>query len=400
VARVQSYVNVASGPSVTDFVVNQLKLPISSRALSHEITADAPLNKVIMNIHVTDESSARAAAIANAVAFRLGTVVQALESAKSGNRGSPVSLSVTKPAVPPGSATQPRPSLNLGLALLVGLILGVAGARLRDQYDDRVRSLEELEGAIRCPVLATLPRDPLSLRRRRSEPFERDWLPRRAFAQLQASLPYLDLDNPPRSICITSASRGEGKTYVALNLAFALARSGQPVCLLEANLRFPSIFALLKLPRKVGLTSMLTGHEQVERVAQPVREGLSVIAAGPVPPNPGAVFGSEHARLAISRTEDAFGYTVLDTAPLVTVQDAQVCTLASATILVIRRGRTRRRDLARVLEGLSQVGVRPAGAVLTMERRRIVLKRVRDAIEPPQAKGAAVAATSMTRAQA
>ena len=376
--RVQSYVNVAAGPDVTDFVKKQLNLPMSATALSHEITADAPLNKVILNVHVTDKSAQRAADIANAVAYRMSTVVEGLEAAKSGNRGSPVSLTVTKPATAPSAPIAPRPSLNLGLGLLIGLLLGVGVARLRDQYDDRIRTLEDLEGVLPCPILATLPRP---AGRRSPEAFAQAPLERQAFLQLQSSLPFVNLDSPPRSICVTSAAPGDGKTYVSLNLAIALARTGEPVCLLEADLRDPGLVSLLKLPKASGLTSAMTGQESIESVVQPLRGSLSVIAAGPVPPNPGAAFASEQARSVVLRTAAAFRFTVLDSTSVISAQDARITTLADATILVIRRGGTRRRELLRTIEAMAEVGVRPSGAVLTMVRRRNVVKRVRDISE-------------------
>jgi capsular exopolysaccharide synthesis family protein len=376
--RVQSYVSVASGPSVTDFVVKQLNLPMSSTQLSKEITADAPLNKVIINVHVTDKYAQRAAAIANAVAYRMSTVVEGLESAKAGSRGSPVSLTVTKPATTPKSPVSPRPTLNLGLALLIGLLLGVGLARLRDQYDDRIRSLEDVDGLLNCPVLAMLPK---GTGRDSAEPFATEPLARQAFQQLQASLPFVNLDSPPRSICVTSPSNGDGKTYVAVNLAAALARSGDTVCLVEADLRAPSLVSLLKLPLRSGLTSAITGQEPVENVVQPVRGSLSAIGSGPVPPNPGAAFASEQARSVILRTIHAFRFTVLDSSSVVEAQDARVTNLTDATILVIRRGGTRRRDLVRTLDALAEVGVRPSGAVFTMVRRRDVVQRMQDVTE-------------------
>ncbi len=168
---------------------------------------------------------------------------------------------------------------------------------------------------------------------------------------------------------------------MALNLAAALARSGDSVCLVETDLRSPALVSLLKLPSRSGLTSAITGQEPVENVVQPVRGSLSVIGSGPVPPNPGAAFASEQARSVILRTVHAFRFTVLDSSAIVEAQDARITNLADATILVIRRGGTRRRDLLRTIDALAEVGVRPSGAVLTMVRRRNVVQRVQDMSE-------------------
>ena len=103
-ARVQSYTSVANSPAITDAVVKQLGLPITPDQLASKISADAPLNKVLLNLHVTDHSPVQAARIANAVASQFVIYVQSIEKLSAGSDASPVELTVIHPAQVPGVA--------------------------------------------------------------------------------------------------------------------------------------------------------------------------------------------------------------------------------------------------------------------------------------------------------
>lgn len=134
-ARVQSYVSLVTTPSVTDPVVQQLKLPYSSRALAGKLAADAPLNKVLIDITATDATATRATDVANAVAQRFVAVVSDLERTAS-TAASPVRVTVIQPAVKPSAPVRPRTKLNLALALLAGLLVAFTYVRVRGSSDE------------------------------------------------------------------------------------------------------------------------------------------------------------------------------------------------------------------------------------------------------------------------
>ena len=391
VARVQSYVSLVNTPVVTNYVVTQLHLPMSASALSHEITADAPLNKVIINVHVTDASPARAAAIANAVATEFAKVTQNLEQTE-GTKTSPVRMVVTKPATAPTTPITPRPKLNLLLSLLVGLLLAYGLARLRSRFDESVKSVADLEQATDYPVLGAVPkrakgtRDAASGARRAN-----DALTTAAFGLIRSNLEYLDIDSPLRVFAVTSAVRGEGKSYVTTNVGTTLAAAGNTVCLVDANLRSPSFVRLFKLARSSGFTTALVQPAAADHLAQDVTDKLKVVASGPVPPDPGGLFASAQSREIVGQISRGFNYTILDTGAVLPHGDGvRAATLVQATILVVRARRTGRRDLARAIDRLAVAGIRPAGTILTMASARVVKKLVEDAGAPAQIAGTAV----------
>ena len=365
-ARVQSYTSVANSPTVTTVVIKQLGLKMTPDALAREISADAPLNKVLINLHVTDRDPAQAAKLANAVAAQFSKVVETLEQTTA-TRLSPVKLTVTHPAQVPVGPASPRPKLDIAVAVLLGLVLGLGFAFLREMLDNTVKDPDELGTLSALPVLGVVPWD----KRARAVPisFRADMHGSRAegYRQLRTNLQFVDVDHPPKVIAVTSALPQEGKSHTALNLAAALAEAGQRVCLIEADLRKPSLADALGIPGDVGLTSVLIGHVSLVDVLQDVGDNLQVLVAGSTPPNPSELLNSIAFKHTLRSVLSRVDTVVIDTAPLLPVTDgAQIAALADATVLVVRASKTSREQISRAIGTLSKVDVTPVGVILSM----------------------------------
>jgi capsular exopolysaccharide synthesis family protein len=369
-ARVQSYTSVADSPTVTNAVISSLNLNLTTDQLASKISADAPLNKVLINLHVTDRDAEQAARLANAVAAQFSTVVQNLEQTAS-STPSPVKLTVTQPAQTPTSPEAPRIKLDIAIAVLIGLVLGLGVAFLREVLDNTIKDPHELADFASLPVLGIVPWDkraeqvPISFRAdphgTRSE----------GFRQLRTNLQFVDIDNPPRVIAVTSALPQEGKTHTAMNLAAALAEGGQRVCLVEADLRRPSLAKATGIVGEVGLTSVLIGKAPLDAVLQNAGANLAILASGPVPPNPSELLNSAAFRETLQQINDRVDVVVIDTAPLLPVADgAQIASLADATLLTVRAAKTTRDQIRRAIEILDNVDVTPVGVILSMAARR------------------------------
>ena len=367
-ARVQSYVSIANSPAVTGGVIKKLNLSLTEQQLAGSISADAPLNKVLINLHVTNRVPAEAARIANAVASQFNTVVEQTEQADAAGR-SVVKSTTIHPAIVPAAPVTPNKVLNIGLGLVVGLLIGIGVAVLREVLDNTVKNAEDFE-ELGVAVLGRVPfdkrttRSPIAFRgdphNARSE----------AYRQLRTNLQFVDVDNPPRIIAVTSAVPGEGKSTSAVNLASALAEAGARVCLIEADLRRPSLAKMLGLVGDVGFTTVVIGKAPVETVLQNAGRNLAVLTSGPIPPNPSELLISRHARQVIADIADKVDFTIIDTPPLLPVTDgAQVATIADATLLVHRAGKTTRDQAARSIEVLDKVGRHPVGVILNMITR-------------------------------
>ena len=365
---VQSSTAIANSPAVTAPVIRSLKLSLSESELAAKISADAPLNKVLVNLHVTDHDPRTAAQLANAVAGQFSSQVQnAAQTDASGK--AVVKLTVIHPATIPGAPISPHKVLNIGLGFVVGLLIGVGIVVLRDVLDNTVKSAQDFE-AFGVPAMGHVPFDkrtataPIAFRAdpnsARSE----------AYRQIRTNLQFVDVDNPPKIISVTSAMPGEGKSTTSLNLAAALAEAGARVCLIEADLRRPSLSRVLGLVGDVGFTTALIGKTPVEDVLQNAGQNLAVLTSGPIPPNPSELLITDHAREIIERVASHVDFVVIDTPPLLPVTDgATVATLADATLLVCRGGKTTREQAERSVDALDKVGRRPVGVVLNAVTR-------------------------------
>jgi receptor protein-tyrosine kinase len=354
--RVKSYVNVVESEAVLGPVIEQLGLGLTPAQLRQSVSAANPPQTVLLNIAATGSDPEQVAAIANAVAAKYAEVVEALETPAGGQP--PVKVTPVMPAQVPAAPTSPRTRVNVALGLLLGFGAGVAAALLRARLDTAVRSPGDLVAIAGAPLLGVVPADddPLPALSSQSE----------AFRTIRTNLTFIDVDDPPRVIAVTSAEPAAGKTTLAVNLAIALAQAGRRVCLVEADLRTPAAAERLGVTSAVGLTSVLTGEVGLSSALVPWRRGaLTVLPAGETPPNPSELLGSEAFAAVLAQLRARFEIVVVDAAPLLPVADgALTACAADGAVLVARFGRTSAESVGQARTALQQVDARLLGVVL------------------------------------
>lgn len=364
-ARVQSYVKTVGSPLVLQPAIDALGLNTSSAELASRVNSSADLNTVLINISVVDGSPVQAAAIAQAVAASLVKAVDALEKPTSGG-ASPVSISVIKPATAPAVPTTPNTKLNLMLGLLTGLALGVCAALLRSTLDSRIRGESDVRHMTDAPLLGGISFDNDAVRKPLLTQTATQSPRAESFRQLRTNLQFANVSGQAKTILITSSLPGEGKSTTATNLAIALAQGGQSVCLVDADLRRPSIHEYLGLDRNVGLTTALVGDADVAELLQPWGDGhLYVLASGQIPPNPSELLGSASMKRLVLRLEETFDAVVIDAPPLLPVTDAAVLSQhVGGVVLVVGSEKVKRQDLQKSLNALALVEAELLGIVL------------------------------------
>lgn len=272
-------------------------------------------------------------------------------------------------ATTPTSPVRPRPVRNGFLGVFSGLMLGVGLAFLREHLDDSIKSKDDLERAVPgISVLGLIPR--VSSWRSREEPrivsiADPASSAAEAYRTLRTSIQFLGLDKPVRTLQITSANAGEGKSTTVANLGVAFARAGQRVVLVGCDLRRPRIHEFFGIDNSLGFTSVLLGRLPLSAALRnvPGQSGLSVLPAGPVPPNPAEVLAS--ARVDDVLAELDADIVLIDSPPILPVTDALALSpRVDATLVVSLAGSTPRRDAVRAIEVLRQVDAAVAGAVL------------------------------------
>ncbi len=279
---------------------------------------------------------------------------------------------VSERAAVPVGPSAPRPIRNTALAGVLGLLLGIGLGFLRERLDDSVNSKERIEDAIGAPLLGVIPDFSTRATRKKSAPpalAGHHAGGAEAFRRLRTNVRFLQLDQPLRTVGVSSAKADEGKSTVAANLAISLAQSGLRIVLLTADLRKPSLHRAFTLPSATGLMGVLTGETPLESALQAVGvEGgqtLTVLTAGPVPPNPSEVLGSRSMHKALGALRERFDMVLVDLPPLLPVADAAVLApYLDGVLLVARAGHTSQGELRHAREALAKVKATVLGGVL------------------------------------
>ena len=187
-----------------------------------------------------------------------------------------------------------------------------------------------------------------------------------AFRTLRTNIQFAGLDQPCRSIVVTSAGPEEGKTTSAANFGVVAAQAGSRVCVVDSDLRRPTLHRLFKLANTRGLTTALLEGLAFAEVAQPTMvPKLSVLTSGPLPPNPAELVGSHRMRECLQTATEAFDLVVCDSPPLLAVGDAAaLAAQCDGVIFVIRAGKTAHEVLRRIVDQIESVKGRILGVVL------------------------------------
>ncbi|MBT1624261.1 polysaccharide biosynthesis tyrosine autokinase [Curtobacterium flaccumfaciens pv. oortii] len=369
--KVQSFANVAVSTRVLGPVIRDLGLDTTPQDLAKHVSAQTPIDSVLVNVTVTDGDPTQAAAIANGIGKSLATVVtKELEEPAQG--ASPFRIETIEPAVVPTAAASPNRSVYVVGGLLLGLLAGFAIAALRAALDNRLDSRADAESLAGAPAVGEVPLDksmrvdPLVLRAEPTGPTAE------TFRRLRTNLQFLEIGRPTRSFLVTSSIPGEGKTTTIANTALALAENGLRVALVDADLRRPRIADVMGVDGTAGLTDVLIGRLELEDAEQPWgRDGLVVLPSGAVPPNPTELLGSGAMAAVIAELERRYDVVLVDAPPLLPVADAAVLTkLTGGALLVTAMHRTTRKQLAGARAALADVGCTAVGTIMTMAKAK------------------------------
>lgn len=253
-------------------------------------------------------------------------------------------------AVADPDPVSPQPLRSGITAAVLGLLAGIAAAVVLDIVQDRTASGEDLaliDASV--PLLTSIPH----LGTAPARPEELEPAGREAFRYLRTSLRFRSIDQPVRSVLVTSAVGEEGKTTTAVNLAVALAESGSRVVLVDADLRKPSVHRWFGLLDDVGLSTVLAGESAFAEAVHYVEPNLAVLPSGPPSPAANELLGRPAFERLVESTAQQCDFVVIDAPPVLPVADALVAARAVDGVVVVARvGQVRRREVRTLLRRL------------------------------------------------
>lgn len=352
-------------------VIDDLNLDLTINELRAKVAITVPLNTSIISISAKDPQPELAAKIANSVASGLaGAVGKLAPDSRAGT--TPVQLQPVETAEPPSAPSAPRPKVLMTLGALLALSIAVLLLAAKDHFRAKVRTPEQASTVTGAPLVGTITAQRDVQRRPMISSATVNSLRAEQYRQIRTNLRFLQMDHDNKVLVFTSALPGEGKSTTAANVAAAIAAAGSTVCLVEADLRKPSLAAVLDLEGGVGLTTVITGEAELDDVIQPWgATGLHVVLAGELPPNPSELLGSSRAETVLNAIRDRFDVTIIDGPPLLPVTDAAILSrLFGGAILVVSERRVQLRDLRRAVAKMTMVEAPILGCVVTMSRAK------------------------------
>lgn len=276
-----------------------------------------------------------------------------------------------EPASVPNEPFSPRPIQTAALAGVVGL-LGTAGIAFLVEYlDDTIKTPEDVKEILGLPVIGFV--SSMNLKGNNGEK-EGSYVanhPRspitEAFRALRTALEFYSVDQPLRTLLVTSAGPEEGKTTVVTNLAIIHARSNKKVLLLDADMRRPNVHIQLDLSNRIGLSDIIRGRIEPSEALHHQPQGiqnLDVITSGSLPPNPAELIASERMSKIIKQLLDNYDLIFIDTPPAI-VTDAQILSnKMDGVLFVIKPGKTRAITALTPLEEFQRVGAKMIGVIM------------------------------------
>jgi len=270
----------------------------------------------------------------------------------------------------PKVPVSPRVRVVLALSVVLALLLGVLLAFVLDALDRTVKAPQDIESNLGLPLLGMLPSFAQDGKGRHPPDLYVAYHPRSTVAEacraIRTNLMFAGADEKLQTLLLTSSLPREGKTLCCVSLGTVLAKSGARTLIIDCDLRRPRISRAFGISAAVGLTNVLVGEVSLDDAIRSSEvENLSVLPAGPTPPNPAELLNGKHFRQLLAEVRTRFDKVLIDSPPAVPVTDpAILATLVDGVLLIVRHGKTPRDAAARAAQHMIDVGGRIVGVVL------------------------------------
>jgi capsular exopolysaccharide synthesis family protein len=361
---IQTFARVADSEVTTKLVSEELDNKVTPAQVRNRVEAAAVPRTTLLEISARDKNPALAANLANATANALSQVIGDLGELSTGG----VKATVVDEAHVPFRPFSPKPRNDITIGALLGIALGAAAALLLDALDRTIRDSAIAAAAFEAPLLTSIPKqrrlssDPLVALKSGGSPTGE------AYRALRTAVRFRDAAHPLRTVLVTSAAAGDGKSTIAANLAIAMSLDGARVILIDADLRRTTLADMFGLKQGPGLTNVLMGKAKLSDALIPWSRGLSVLQVGTHSLNPSEALGSKAMVDVLNEAKQIADIVIVDAPPVLPVADpAVLAALVDGTVVVSRWGKTSIHAAEVCRQMLDNVGANVIGVVFNAE---------------------------------
>ncbi|MEV0895242.1 polysaccharide biosynthesis tyrosine autokinase [Actinoplanes sp. NPDC049802] len=364
-SRLATYVELLTSDEIAGPLAGTPGIDLDEEEVREAISAEIVPDTVMMEVAVEDLDRNRAMLLLTRITARFVSAIEELERPEPG-KASLVKVTVVDGPALDEDPVHPDPVNNFALALVAGLVAGAIASVGREVADQTVRTEEVLHTLTSAPVLARVPLDPGGPIVSPSGSARTEAL-REVRTQVQCAAAARSV----KTLAVTSAVPGEGRSATACGLALLFAEAGQRVLVVDAELRHPRLAAFLGREDSAGLSTVLDGTAPLEQVLQPWGAGLWLLASGRTPPNPSELLSSPRMTELVDEVRKRFDVVIFDCPPLLPVTDAAVVAARTdGTLLVVRARRTTQTQVTAAVRALHAVNATLLGCVLNMVARK------------------------------
>ncbi len=359
-----SFAKVVDSEMTARPVARALDGRITSQDVQEKVRAAAVPATLLIDVHATDRDPEFAAELANETAKALTAVIGELGANPRGG----VKASVIDRAGVPTTPVSPTPTRDIAVGAFLGLALGAAIALAVDALDRTIRESTTAAEVFDAPVLCSIPRqrrissDPLVALKSGGSPTGE------AYRALRTAIRFRERSQHLKTVLVTSAAAGDGKTTIAANLAIAMSLDGAKVILIDADLRRTRIGGMFDIPVGAGLSNVLLGKAKLEDALVAWSRTLRVLQVGTHTLNPSEALGSQAMVEVLDQAKALADIVIVDAPPVLPVADpAVLAALVDGTVMVCRWGRTSLHAAGSTRSMMENVGADIIGVVLNAE---------------------------------
>ena len=358
---IKNYSEIAKSHTVEKNVLKDLNSSMSVAELDELITVEQVKTTDLIEIKVTNKNPELAASIANTTAQEFSKAV-------------PVdSINIVDTADIPNKPITPNKTKNVALAFIAGLIASISLVFMLEYLDNTVKTSSDVKKILEIPLLGLIANYEMGKEEKNTSAHSLITLEEtkspisESYRSIRTNLEFATLDSANQKILVTSSGPDEGKSLTVANLAVSMAQSGKSVLVLDADLRYPTQHKLFGLANRQGLSGALVQDQNYrDYLKETTVPGLMILTAGPIPPNPAELVGSQQMKRLIEEAREQFHMVLIDSPAIIAVTDAAILAQkVDGVILVLASGKVNKDDAQTAKVQLDNVGAKILGSILT-----------------------------------